>query len=60
MKLVRPKSSSSILESEFLKIPFYGRASKQAPASHIAVCFYSWLPVEIERQSLHLPGRPAL
>lgn len=59
MKFVRPKSSSSILESEFIKIPFYGRASKHTPAFHIGVYFYPWLPMELKSQSLHLPGRPA-
>lgn len=29
--IVRPKSSSYILESEFLKIPFSGRASEHTP-----------------------------
>lgn len=57
--IVRPKSSSSILESEFLKIRFSGRASEHAPAFHIGVCFYPWLPVESESQSPHLPGGPA-
>lgn len=48
MKFVRLKLSSSILESEFIKIPFYGRASKHTPAFHIGVYFYPWLPMELE------------
>lgn len=37
MKFVRPKLYCSILESEFIKIPFYGNASK-----HTLSCLSHW------------------
>ena len=59
MKFVRLKLSSSILESEFIKIPFYGRASKHTPAFHIGVYFYPCLPMELARVCVCQEDLPA-